>query len=116
MHIYTQLYEFASSAGAFEGYVYRRTNLDMDALPVWVENLRIGYSLIPPEILREIQPAVDSTLGRAYQSIADTLGEESAIAGKLRTMIRGALPASPDEFKKKKWFQSGTVPAEREER
>jgi hypothetical protein len=24
MHIYTKVYEFAASAGAFEGYVYRK--------------------------------------------------------------------------------------------
>lgn len=113
MHLYRQLYEFAASSGAFEGYVYRRTDLDMNALEAWVENLKSGYSLIPPEVLQEIQPSLDSTLGRAYRSVVDTLGEESAIAGKLRTMIKGALPGSPDEFKKEKWFQKVTVPAER---
>lgn len=107
MHLYAQIYEFAASAGAFEGYVYRRRDLDMKALHVWIENLKSGYSLIPPEVLEEIEPSIDCTLGRAYRSIARTLGEDHALSAKLRTMIKGTLPTSPDEFKKEKWFHGG---------
>lgn len=109
MHLYAQIYEFAASAGAFEGYVYRRRDLDMKALHVWIENLKNGYSLIPPEVLKETQPSIDCTLGRAYRSVAQAIGEDHELVPKLKTMIKGTVPASPDEFKKSKWFQPGTV-------
>ena len=45
MHIYQKIYEFAASAGAFEGYVYRRTKAEIDikALSNWVDNLLDAY-------------------------------------------------------------------------
>jgi hypothetical protein len=107
MHLYAQIYEFAASAGAFEGYVYRRKDLDMKALPIWLENLKTGYSLIPPEVLLEIQPSIDRTLGRAFRSVCQSIGEDHALAAKLRIMIKGAVPTSPDEFNKEKWFHGG---------
>ena len=30
MHLYAQIYEFAASAGALEGYVYRHQEVDQD--------------------------------------------------------------------------------------
>ena len=30
MHLYLEIYEFAASAGAFEGYVYRRPKAEID--------------------------------------------------------------------------------------
>ena len=39
MKIYKDLYAFAASAGAFEGYVYLREKVNPDYLPLWVDNL-----------------------------------------------------------------------------
>jgi hypothetical protein len=105
MHLHTQVYEFAASAGALEGYVYRRQDLDQNALRIWVGNLRTAYGLLPLEVLREIQTTIDQTLGRAFRSLSATLGEEHEVTVQCRSMIRGELPASPDDFRKRKWFQ-----------
>jgi hypothetical protein len=105
MNPYLQVYEFGASAGALEGYVYRREEADLRALPVWIGNLLEAYRLLPEPVLDEIQPALDMTLGRAFRSLAFLLGENHELAVKLRSMIKGALPESPDDFQKKKWFQ-----------
>jgi hypothetical protein len=105
MHVHAQIYEFAASAGALEGYVYHRRDLDQHALRIWVGNLHTAYGLLPLEVLRQIQPAIDQTLGRAFRSLSAVLGEEHEVTAKCRSMIRGELPAGPDDFRKKKWFQ-----------
>lgn len=105
MNIYAQLFEFASSAGALEGYVYQIKEVDRRALPIWVENLVSAYQLLPADVLREIQAYCDMTLGRAIRSLVPLLGEEDDVIGKLKSMVVGPLPDSPDDFQKVKWFQ-----------
>jgi hypothetical protein len=105
LHIYTNVYEFAASAGAFEGYIYHRKELDMTALPVWVNNLMAAYEHLPPGVLAEIQPSLDRTIGRAIQSLAPLLDEDNEVVRKLKKMVAGPLPRSADDFQKKKWFE-----------
>lgn len=105
MHIYENIYEFAASAGALEGYVYQKKDLDMNALAKWVDNLVAAYSRIPTEAREEIQSSCDQTLGRAIKSLIPLLGEGHNIVGDLKSMISGDLPQSADDFQKEKWFQ-----------
>ncbi|MGD8228374.1 MAG: hypothetical protein PVH82_12820 [Desulfobacteraceae bacterium] len=105
MHLYTKIYEFAASAGALEGYVYRRKELDMEALPKWVDNLLSAYKNLPSEALDPFQPSLDQTIGRAIRSLTSTLGEEHGTVIRLKSMVVGSLPDSPDDFQKKKWFE-----------
>lgn len=105
VHIFRNLYEFAASMGALEGFVYHKEHLDTDALPIWVSNILAAYGRLPPDALKEIQSSVDQTVGRAIRSLIPLLGEEHEIVKKLRSMVRGELPASADDFQKKKWFQ-----------
>jgi hypothetical protein len=105
MNIYGQIYEFAASAGALEGYVYQKRDPDMKALPNWVNNLVSAYRLIPKEILGTLQPSVDATLGRAVLSLTPVLGEAHEIVGKLKSMVTGDLPETADAFRKTKWFE-----------
>lgn len=107
MHLYRKIYEFAASAGALEGYAYGRKNLDMKALPVWVDNLVAAYRYLPSEAIMEFQPSIDMTVGRAFRSLETVLGGEHETVLKLKTVIRGHLPDSPDDFDRKKWFQDG---------
>jgi hypothetical protein len=107
MHLFARIYEFAASAGAFEGYVYRREGLDTKALLNWVGNLKAAYALLPMEVLGEIQPSVDQTLGRAMQSLILVFGEDHGIVEKLRSMTKGRVPVSPDDFQKEKAFTKG---------
>jgi CO dehydrogenase/acetyl-CoA synthase alpha subunit len=105
MHLFAQIYEFASSAGALEGYVYRREDVDMKALTNWIANLKTAYGLLPPEALREVQTSIDQTLGRAWKSLALDLGQDHDLAQTVKSMIIGLLPETADDFQKKKWFQ-----------
>jgi hypothetical protein len=105
MHIFTKIYEIAASAGAFEGYVYRREEMDMEAISNWVENLVSAYESMPSEILGEFQRSLDKTIGRAIQSLMPLLGEGHEIIRKLESMVSGTLPATADDFQKVKWFE-----------
>jgi len=107
MHLYNQIYKFAASAGALEGYVYRRAagDIDMDALSNWADNLRRAYELLPDDVRSRIQTSCDRTLGRAIRSLEPLLEARSGIVVKLRSMVAGDLPATADDFDKNKWFQ-----------
>jgi len=105
MTVFTQLYEFAASAGALEGFVYRRSDVSAATIETWIENLGQAYALLPAEVLKEIQPSLDGTLGRAVRSISHALGEKHPLVLKLQSMVQGPLPSSPDDFQKTKWFQ-----------
>jgi hypothetical protein len=107
MHIYQQIYEFAASVGAFEGYVYRkpRTEIDIQALSNWADNLYDAYQNLFPDILDEFQSSLDQTLGRAVQSLVLQFDHEHAVIKKLKKMIKGEMPKTPDDFQKQKWFQ-----------
>jgi hypothetical protein len=104
-HLYTKIYEFAASAGALEGYVYRREELDMDALPKWVDNLVSAYHHLPSDVRQEFQSSCNGTLGRAIRSLNVVLDEKDEIIVKLRSVVADDLPKSPDDFEKKKWFE-----------
>ena len=107
MHIYQQIYEFAASAGAFEGYVYRKakTEIDIQALSNWTDNLYDAYQNFFPDILDEFQSSLDQTLGRAVQSLVLQFDPPHAVIKKLKKMIKGEIPKTPDDFQKQKWFQ-----------
>jgi hypothetical protein len=107
MHLYQQIYEFAASAGAFEGYVYQKpiADLDMKALLNWANNLVTAFNHLAIEVRREFQSSCDQTLGRAIRSVLPVLGPEHEVVVKLKSMVVGALPESPDDFKKDKWFE-----------
>ena len=105
MVIYAQIYEFAASAGALEGYVYHKKEVDMTALPNWVSNLSAAYKCLPAEALGEFQSSIDFTIGRAIRSLIPVLGEGHEIIATLQSMVAGALPESADDFQKKKWFE-----------
>ena len=105
MHLFAQIYEFAASAGALEGYVYRREEMDMKALTNWIGNLKTAYGLLPENVLQEVQASIDLTLGRAWKSLVLGLGQEHDLAQTVRSMIQGRMPETADDFHKKKWFQ-----------
>jgi hypothetical protein len=107
MKIYQKVYEFAASAGAFEGYVYHKQldDIDMDSLTDWVGNLLGAYERLSPDVRSEFQTSCDQTLGRAIRSVALILGANHDIVVNLRSMVKGELPESPDDFQKTKWFK-----------
>ena len=109
MHIYSKIYQFAASAGAFEGYVYKIKDAeelgDMTALAEWIDNIVAAYGHLPDEAIKLFQDSCDRTLGRAILSLTPVLGKDHDFISKLKSIIKGSIPASPDDFNKKKWFQ-----------
>jgi hypothetical protein len=107
MHLYQKIYEFAASAGAFEGYVYRRPKAEIDsgALSNWADNLLDAYHDLPADAVAEFQSSCNQTLGRAIRSLLAEFGEDHPVVGKLKKIVKGELPESPDDFQKQKWFQ-----------
>ena len=105
MHIYTKIYEFAASAGAFEGYVYGKEKIDPDELSNWVGNIVAGYQHLPEDALKEFQTSLDRTLGRAVESLIAALGADHPLVTELNTVIGNPAARSADDFVFKKWFQ-----------
>jgi len=104
-----QIYEFGASAGSLEGYLYHKpdtAHIDMNALPVWADNLAAAYQHLPPEALKNIQEAIDQTLGRTihFHSLVSLVGEDHPLVSKLRALTVGPLPSSANDFRKRKWF------------
>ena len=98
MEIYQKVYEFAASAGALEGYVYPKEKVDPRSLLRWVDHLLAQYEGLPAEVRQEFQILCDGTLGRAIQSLQPSLGEDHEVIRRLKTLVSGKLPASPDDF------------------
>ena len=96
--VYKQVYDFAAKAGSLEGYVYPGGKPDPTYLPAWSDNLVNLYNSLPPDVRDEIQGACDETLGRTIQSLVPALGKDHEVIKKLRMLVRGKLPSSPDDF------------------
>ena len=98
MGVHSDVYEFAARAGAFEGYVYRRDDLDPASLLKWIDHLAKGYQSLSPEVREEIQSLCDGTIGRAIQSLLLAIDEDHEAIKKLKGLIVGRIPTSPDDF------------------
>ena len=98
MAIYGEVYDFAAKAGALEGYVYQKEKIDVNYLPRWVDNLVDQYHRFPSEVKEDFQSLCNATLGRTVQSLLPHLGEDHEVVKKLRSMISGKLPLSPNDF------------------
>jgi hypothetical protein len=92
-----KVYDFAAKAGSLEGYVYPK-ELDMSYLPLWTDHLVEEYQGLPTEVREEIQNGCNETLGRTIQSLLPVLGENHEVIKKLRSLVKGKLPSSPDDF------------------
>lgn len=100
MGIYSELYDFASSAGSFEGYVYKGEGRDLSFLPRWSGNLLRQYRALPEDVREEIRTMCDGTIGRAILSLIPLIGEDHEVIENLKPMVKGKMPASPDDFDK----------------
>lgn len=100
--LYTEIYEFAASAGALEGFVHPRKKLEASQLDNWIENIGKQYLAISGDVRNSFQPSLDRTLGRAVQALIPVLGPEHAHIVALKKLIVGQMPASPFDFEKEK--------------
>jgi hypothetical protein len=98
MGIYKEVYDFAAKAGALEGYVYSKEKADLGYLSQWVDNLVNHYRSFPSEVREEFQGLCNGTVGRTIQSLLPSLGEDHEVIKKLKSIISGNLPSSPNDF------------------
>ena len=105
MHIYTKIYEFAATVGAFEGYVYGKETINPDDVAKWVNNILTAYEHLPSDVIDTFRSSLDGTLGRAAHSLVPALGENHELVQKLRSIIKDTSIKSADDFNFKKWFQ-----------
>ena len=98
MGIYQEIYDFAAKAGALEGYVYPKKEVDLSYLPNWVDHIVDRYRNLPPDVRDDFQRLCDATLGRAIQSLLPSLGEDHEVIRKLKSILSGRLPSSLDDF------------------
>lgn len=102
MNIYREIFEFAASAGALEGYVFKRENAVSKEFDDWIYNLLKQYESFPPDIREHFQDSLDRTFGRAVHSLAFLLGSNHPHVVALKSMIKGEMPASSHDFNREK--------------
>ena len=100
--LYREIYEFAASAGALEGFVYPGRKLEVGQLDNWIHNLGQQYLAISRDVRKSFQPSLDRTLGRAVQALIPVLGLEHELITALRKLIVGEMPTSHSDFEKEK--------------
>jgi hypothetical protein len=100
--LYREIYEFAASAGALEGFVYPRQELAPGQLDNWIRNLGKQYLDLSENVRKSFQPSLDRTLGRAVQALIPVLGPEHEYITALKKLIAGEMPSSPFDFEKEK--------------
>ncbi|MCP4579027.1 MAG: hypothetical protein GY846_22355 [Deltaproteobacteria bacterium] len=98
MEMYRDIFEFAASAGALEGYVFKKDHLAPSELDDWVWNLMKQYEGFPGEIRENFQGSLDRTLGRTVHSLSPILGSDHQHISSLKSMITGDIPASSQDF------------------
>jgi hypothetical protein len=74
---YEELFKFAAKAGALEGYLYERENIE--CLDNWVSNLEKMYAQMPDNIRKEIRTELSSVLARVSTYGAKVLGDEMKV-------------------------------------
>jgi hypothetical protein len=102
MDLFKEVYEFAASAGALEGYVFPRKKLESGDLDDWVRNLVKQYEQLPVETRQHFQSSLDRTMGRAVHSLTSVLGAQHAHVQTLKSLIKGSIPESFQDFWKEK--------------
>ena len=102
MEHYKDVYEFASSAGALEGYIYSRRKSDMHDLENWIRNLVEQYHHLPNAVRESFQSSLDRTLGRAIQSLIPMFGKDHYYIQALESLVMGEMPDSADDFREEK--------------
>ena len=102
MEMYWEIYEFAASAGALEGYVFKKDHLEPGELDDWIHNLVKQYEGFPGEIKKHFQGSLDRTMGRAVHSLSAILGSEHQHVLSLKSLIAGDIPVSPHDFNREK--------------
>jgi len=98
MDIYKEIYDFAASAGALEGYLYSRQFLEAGELDDWIGNLVKQHRQLPEDVRVSFQGSLDRTLGRAAHSLVALLGENHGHVQALKSLIVGTVPASSRDF------------------
>jgi len=102
MDIYREIFEFAASAGALEGYLFNKDNVAADDLDDWIENLAKQYQGFPAEIRENFQGSLDRTIGRAVHSLIPVMGSHHPRVLSLKSMIVGEMPTSFNDFDREK--------------
>lgn len=102
MGLYREIYEFAASAGALEGFVYPRKKLEANQLDNWIKNLGKQYHELPEDARKSFQSALDRTLGRAVHALIPVLGAGHDHIKALKAIIAGEIPVSHHDFELEK--------------
>lgn len=107
MEIYREIFEFAASAGALEGYAFEKNHLEGSELDDWIHNLVKQYQGFPSEIRENFQGSLDRTIGRAVHSLIPFMGSDHPHVLSLKSMIVGKMPTSFNDFNREKMDKAG---------
>ena len=107
MEIYGDIFEFAASAGALEGYVFKKDALSPEVLDDWIRNLVKQYHDFSEDVRTQFQGSLDRTMGRTVHSLIQILGPDHQHVLVLKSLIVGEMPSSFNDFKREKEDKAG---------
>ncbi len=83
---YRELFLFAAKAGALEGYLFGRR--EVETLDSWVENVGGKYQELPAAVRTEVDPVLVPVLKKILEYGESTL--KPGLRGKLEQMLLAA--------------------------
>ena len=87
---YRELFLFGAKAGALEGYLYQRK--EVEPLSNWIDNIDKMYRDLPPAVKKDVAPVLTPVLERILKSGAGVL--EPALKEKVEQVLREASTGS----------------------
>ena len=82
---YEELFKFAAKAGALEGYLYKRN--EIEPLHNWVSNIEKMYARLPEDVKKDIKNEFGCVLTRTLDYGGKVLAEE--LKTKLNNLLLG---------------------------
>ncbi len=102
MNVYREIFEFAASAGALEGYLFKKERVTPEEIDDWIHNLMKQHQRMPPDVREHYQGSLDRTMGRAVHSLTALFGPTHPHVLNLKSMVKGEMPAASNDFEREK--------------
>ena len=82
---YLEFFKFAAKAGALEGYLYERK--EVESLDCWVNNIEKMYASLPENVKADIRDEFRDVINRTLKYGDSVLNEE--IKERLNNLVEG---------------------------
>lgn len=85
--LYRSIFGLAARVGSLEGYLYVGKDVEAQYLPGWLENINREFSVLSPDVRKEIAKDYLEILGKIAAYLERLYGETDQNARKARGMV-----------------------------